>query len=783
MNTALSRQHLEEPDFTPRSADASAPVKRSFRLRLLFAALYLCIGLGLRLESIRTTVPNPDEEHWVTRSKVLMAQFLTGHYGISTSHLGHPGIPAAAVMAIGQYVGQEWNERTGAVPYSPKFLDRLSASRIANALASSLVFLVLLSSSSALLGFTAVLLGTMFLALDCQHIALTRIAHIDGILTLLVTTCLLLYFSAQRLESAPRKLLAGLLWGLCIATKPTAAALVGIFLVYNVLRRILCSRYLEKPPAVLDWLDIWAVVIGHAVLGFTYTKLWNPHNTYLTKHLIDPQAVYDFERLSATLTSASLFTPCLIAATLLTFLFLAAKRPQGLRYHLSMLFLLLSTLMLSIWAWPDICGNLIRFWYWVAGLSHRKHEAYGMVWSVAGYGYPETWLRRLPSLVVLGIIFAVPLLVSYLRNIRSRIDGERAAFLLILFLTPIIWTLPLSISTKQTIRYVVPVYPAVFLFAAWGYVELWKWVAVSNALSGLSEKVRKKIPAAFAGAAMIFQFVVAESWAPNYSLYSNSLTGGLRASYDRGYVLSPVSYDVALQRVHEEAMKTRDTQILEVVGDLELMKYAYQRMYHKEQRELVKIRDYRDGVGADWVLDFSSMSKRRSIALQDRAAFEPVVELVEHGVLVYELYRVLPPDYSIPVTFPVSHGARQMGSLRDFPNEPRSVVALPSTARAGYIHFDQFIRVPAGRFDFRYMFARMPEEKDFPAVAPDEEIGRIEATRGCTKVFTAGDLVGYELQPIDLQCQFDSETRVQISVYWFGNLPLRFGSTTVQRIP
>ncbi len=784
MGTALLRRNSDQLDILPPPGVSPVSAQRSFKFRLLFIALYLCLGLGLRLESIRTTVPNPDEEHWVDRSRTLMAHVRDGHYHLATSHLGHPGIPAASVMAVGQYLAQGWNEFVGAKPRTSKYIDPLAASRIANTLVASLVLIILLCSSSALIGFTAVLLGTLFLALDCQHIALTRIAHIDGILTLLVTTCFLLAFSAERNASPGRKLLAGLLWGLCIATKPTAAALIGVFFAYKVLRRIICSPYLEKRPPVLDWVDLWAVFLGHVVLGAIYTKLWIPDNTYLTKHLIDPSAVYLFANLSAYLHLHSILTAALIIAVGLTLLFLVARRPQGLRFHLSMSFLLLSSLMLSIWAFPVVSGNLVRFWMWVGGLSNRKHEAYGMVWSVAGYGYPETWLRRLPSLVLIGIALAIPLLVSSYRKIRSRADAERVAFLLILIIAPIIWTLPLSISTKQTIRYVLPVYPAVFLFAAWGYVEFWKRVAASAALSGIRLSIRKKIPSVFAGFAMIFQLFVAESWAPNFALYTNSLTGGLNAAVDRGYVLSPVSYDAALQRVHEEGVRTGQPQIVEVVGDLELMKFAYSRMYDKQSRQLVKLRDNRDGIGSDWVLEFTSMSKRRAIDFhQARELFEPVIVLNEHGALVYELFRVHPPTFDEPMTYPASHGARQMGALREFAEDKKSVVATPAKARAGYIHFDQYVRLPPGNFSLRFMVSRLPEEKGFPTVDAKTEVVRVEASKGCSRVFTAGELSGYELKPIELRCHFESETRVQLSVYWFGNLPLRFDSTTIQRIP
>jgi len=784
VNTALSLNTLpsESPEkmVSGPSPLLSAPKSRR-GLRLAFVTLYLLIGLAFRLGNIRTAAPAPDEQHWLHRSAIFLERIHLGRWTDSTTHMGHPGIPAALTMAAGQAAAAEWNEAVQAEPYTRLFIDPLSASRLAAVAVSSLIFLVMILFSSDLIGLTAVLLGTMFLALDCQHISLTRIAHIDGVLTLLATSCLFLGFSAERANSLPRKLGAGVLWGLAIATKPTAAALVGVLLIYKVARRIFCGRYEQRLLPILDWSDLWAVIVGHIVLAAIYTKLWDPYNTYITKHRILPPMSDFIFRASERLSDHPLLVGGLFLLAFLSVLALCTSPREGLRYHGKMLILMASFLVLSCWGFPIVAGNLIRFWYWVAGLSHRNHEAYGMVWSVPGLGYPEHWLRRLPSLVIIGLIPALFFLFARFGKISSRREAEQTALLCAFALAPLIWTLPLAVSNKQTIRYVVPMFPVVFLFSAWGFVELWRYLAARKLQTARASTLFGYLPQAFAVGAMSFQGLVALSWSPNYPLYFNSLTGGITAAYNRGYVLGPVGYDKALQYLHAEAQKAADEQRVEVIGDLELMKFAYTRMYPKEQRSLLKFQPFRDGYGANWVLEFPSIGRRQDLHLAANR-FEPAFVLREHGAAVYTLFKVLLPDYRNPETLSIANGNQRMGALREFGNEGINAIASPLSAKAGYIHFNQYVRLPAGKFAVDFSSALLPEAAPLLPLAPDEQVMRLELTSACSRVVLGKEFSGYKLQAFRLECQFREETRAQLSVYWFGRIPLRLGNMTVRKL-
>lgn len=745
--------------------------------------LYLVIGLCFRLSNIRTAAPSPDEQHWLHRSAIFLERLHKSEWTELTTHMGHPGIPAAVLMAGGEALAIQWNSWTHAEPHTRLYIDSLAAARLAVVTCSSIVFLVMILFSSNLIGLTALLLGTMFFALDCQHIALTRIAHIDGILTLLATSCLFLGFSAERANSTPRKLLAGALWGLAIATKPTALALLGCFFVYKVLRRIFCSAYEKRILPLLDWSDIWAVVVGHIVLGSIYTKLWNPYNTYITKHHILPPLSDLIARASERIDSHPTLLLGMVTIGLLSLISLSTMPRQGVRYHAKMLLLLCSVILISVAVFPIVSANLVRFWYWVGGLSNRNHEAYGMVWSVPGLGYPEHWFRRLPSIVIIGLLPALYFVCSRFGRISSRKEAEQTALLLALALAPVIWTLPLAVSNKQTIRYVVPMFPALFLFSAWGFIELWRFVAALQIHLGKPSYLFRFFPHAFALSAVVIQAIVVFSWAPNYALYFNSLSGGIKAAYARGYVLGPVGYEHALDFLHKEALKAGTYQRVEVIGDLELMKFAYSRMYPEGQRGLLKIQNFREGMGAEWVLEFPSIGRRQDLHISDSPRFIPVFKLIEHGATVYTVYKVPLYDYKEPVTHAISHGSQRMGELHEFGRDGINLIASPTRARAGYIHFNQYVRVPAGRFKVSYRVALLPEAASMLPLSPEDSVIRLELSSECSRVVAARELSGYKLAPVELECTFDHDFRGQLSVYWFGKIPVRLGDIDVQRLP
>jgi hypothetical protein len=772
----------EHPQILPSPPPAAQAL--GFFQALVIGLLCFGVAVGVRLISVRTSAPNADEHHWVTRSAILAERIRIGDYREATSHLGHPGIPAAAAMAVAEQLAAAHNARRHAEPFSNSYIDPLAAARIGNVLLSSSIFPLLFWAASPLLGPLAALCATLLLVFDYQHVALSRIAHIDGVLTLLAAACLLLYTWAERRSSTAGKVLAGVIWGLAIATKPTAAALVGVFFCYKVLRRLFCSSYLPQPPALLSWAEIWAVFAGHVVLGSLYTKLWDPQNTYLTKHNIRPALAPFISSLSSTLNWQP-FLPALLGLSVFLValhLLIGDDRRSRRLFHLEMTYLLAGVLVLCCWEFPVVCINLLRFWYWVAGLSHRNHTAYGMVWKEPGTGYTEIWFRRLPSLVIFGTIAGLPFLFRRLRQRSSLEESETVCMLLLFLCAAVLWTLPLSISSKQTVRYIVPAFPFVFLFAGWG---LWQAAAyVSSRLGVLNSSRILGTPLSIfllLASAVGLQgtaLLSSRKGAPNVF---NFVSGGPRAALRRGFVLSPVGYNSALRTVQAIGAANHDPQYLEVLGDYDLMKFAYSRLMPKTQRTYMILRPFERGSGSDWLLEFPAFTRRKGIDLSNRAVFEPYQQLLDHGAPVYTLYRVHPPDYRTPVVLKLSEGARRMGHIQELSEEEDALEAAPDYAGPGYIHFNQYLRLHAGTYTLRYPVSTLPASAAAQA-DPDSPLLRLDLSTQCSRNVNVREVLGAQPALVELTCRFPTETRAQVSIYWYGTVAVQVRNPSVQRI-
>ncbi|MFN8388983.1 MAG: hypothetical protein U0136_01685 [Bdellovibrionota bacterium] len=790
MNNTAPKHVLASHAPAPLQSQVGELTKPAVSLWFRALVALLCFGFALapRLVSFRTSAPMADELHWVNRSDILRARIASGNYDIATTHLGHPGIPAATMMALGQSFGEWLNTTTGAEPFTPKYMDALSSSRLGNVVTSSIVFPVIVLGAESMLGLLLSAFAALLLALECQHIGLSKIAHIDGTLTLLVTASMLLYFSAERSGSVVKKLVAGMLWGLSIATKPTAAALIGVLLIYKTLRAMVVSKYSEKPIASIGWAELWAVIVGHIVLGTIYTKLWDPNNTYITKHHIQPhlsELIADFSArvLAHPPLDVLLFVPLVgLAATLL----LTREPRSSARFHLLMASFTALFLALACIELPIVTGNLVRFWYWVAGLSARKHEAYGMVWAKPGLGYPEIWARRLPSMVLFGFVSgAVFLFWRERRSLFSLERAERFCFLAALFAMPFIWTLPLNVSSKQTTRYLLPAYPAVILFCAWGLCQLAEAVAANKTLRRARPSLRSSgVVSAVLLITLLAQGFTAYSWRRNPNNFYNLVTGGPSIAFDRGFVMHPTGYDDALRYVQREAERLQDIQYLEVLGDYDLMKFAFTRMMPKSKRRLISIRTFKGSLGSDWLLEFPAFSRQKDIDLSDTSVFHPELTLEDHGVRLFTLYRISARTFAQPQKIVLNDGARKMGRMLRFDDAEDYISVDQSFAGAGYIHFDQYIRVMPGTYRIRAPLLTTPGETAPPGVvpAPETKVIRLELSSECTRVIPLSSLSLGEVHDAVLDCTFTKETRAQFSIYWYGDVAVQVHYPTIERL-
>ena len=337
------------------------------------------------------------------------------------------------------------------------------SSRTAIVLVSSLIMPLLFFVAEILFDRRTAIFAALFLALEPQHLGYSQMAHLDAVQTVLVFVTIACYLHAVERRSVFTKIIAGLFWGLSVATKPTAAALIPGFIAFKVIRNFLRpARGDTGERAIVSWSDVGAITVGHVVFAAIYTRLWVHDSDYLHRLEIRSRLADVLFALGDWLQSEQIIVA--LAAIAGTILAIVAYRRRLWRRRRCLLRNLSLRARNDPGARPQVIENLVRFWTWTSGLSTTKHRAFGHVFESPPYGYLGLFFSRATEVMLLGLVLA---LVFSLRSIRGR-DSQLILSLLVI---SVLWLLPLEISPKKTWRYALPIVPLLWLSASWGFVR------------------------------------------------------------------------------------------------------------------------------------------------------------------------------------------------------------------------------------------------------------------------------------------------------------------------
>ncbi len=741
---------------------------------LLPMLLLYVAAVAFRMASFSEISTQADELHWVARSNLVLKNLKHGEIANVSTHLTHPGLPPAFVMASGQFLANRYNRVMGFSVGDSGFVDRLSASRLSNILLSSLLIPLVYFFASRVFNPWIALATALLLVLDPHHAGLSRQAHIDSGLTLFVATTVIAYMAAVHRGSARLKILAGLLWGAAVLTKPTALALLPFFVAYKFVRNRFVSVEEDSGERTLvSWSDVYAFLAGQFLLGLLYTRMWHHDSDYrirLAVHSSIADAAY-----AAGLHMQAVWPLVLLPVLLLLgWIGYGSKtsRQQAWRPAL----LVASVLVFALTLVPAVVENLIRFWTWVAGLSGEKHKAYGTVWSPPEYGYLSLYVSQLPTVVLIGIFLSIVyLLLDY--KAGSEESRVRKSIIVSVLALVALWTLPLSISSKQTLRYVVPVLPAIYLFAVYGFSRLM--------LSGLS-RVAFSGSVSVAGALLIGFFLgyakLSLAWAPDYDLYHNAVSGGLVEAVKRGRGIALAGVPDALAFLHEESIR-RDRRLSVVVfGDAEVIKFSYAQKYRKPR---LTFRSSYGTYDADMLIVFPQFKEALADSEFSRVAGESLkFRYKKAGAELLEVYEVPIPCYSPErdMHIPAVHQLRRTGRLLKFadiaPIVPDgfagdfdAIQAVPGVDPRGYLLFGNALRFNPGTYTARFWLMLPPGAALDPGLTPERYVVRIELGR-CQSVVVLKDLSDQAFLPMEVSCNFDAEVQAPLRAYWFGNVPV-----------
>ena len=254
-----------------------------FGLLLAVLVLALWVPRGLALDRFVTV----DEPKWLARSGNFYLALANGDLE-GTFTREHPGVTVTWAGLIGflwrypAYAGETPGRLTesGEIAevlkeHGKQPIEVLEAGRIVIVLAITAVLMAAFHAAVLLFGFFPALIGFLLIAFDPFLIGLSRLLHLDGLMSSLVLLSLLAFltylYRGRRLFDL---VLSGLAAGLGWLTKSPAFILVpvvGLLSLIEFGREVLKARRLR-------WMDIWPVVwpllLWGGIGSLTFVLLW-----------------------------------------------------------------------------------------------------------------------------------------------------------------------------------------------------------------------------------------------------------------------------------------------------------------------------------------------------------------------------------------------------------------------------------------------------------------------------------------------------------------------------
>ena len=764
------------------------------------AGLLYAAAVAIRLLGISEPALQGDEFLWLERSRLLIQQLQQGNYSVATTHLKHPGIPPAFVLGTAQKLGSYYNQSRGLNQQSADYLRPETAARASNAVVSSLCAPTIFLLGASFVGGPAAFVGGALVAFAPHHIELSRVVHLDGMFSFFVTLSLLLFANAVVRGSISLKLLAGLSWGLCIATKPTAATLVVAFLLYKLFRHWFLSETDNKGDrGVFVWSDVAALLIAHLFLAAIYTRLWVHGSHRLGRFLLSSRLadlVYEFGLFLQGNMTLSLSAAAVLALLCLFSVLSIRREPQRIFWAPAQRICLYGSclvLLLYLALAPQVLENTIRYWTFAAGLANEVHIGGWGVWRPPPYGYAEFFARKLPSFAILGVFLSLFYLVADVVRQRGRSGAEKICFHLLCLLAVLIWVAPLNSTSKQDFRYVIPIVPVLYLFVAIGFFRLWRSLAL---ILARRRKPRISRVAVLASPALVMfaALTVAASSYPHYSLHFSAISGGLRAAKQRRIKFPLVSHRDALTFLHTQAEADAAVRHVLVVGEVpESVKHYYQALY-REAATFLKFPAYYYPSAFEYVIVFGSYPENLSELERLFGSFgglSTVYTRQWQGVEILRILKVGIPDFRQKRRFEIPWGVYLTGGHRHLQGTRRAaeqsedtvigMFASPDRHSPGILLGGLRTRVAKGRYRVQFELAMPGDVEERVEFGPQRYAARIEFG-DCQRIVTKGQLSRDEFRWQSMECDVELDSSRYLQSYWFGNVPLLIRAVEIEQI-
>jgi len=384
--------------------------------------------------------------------------------------------------------------------------DLLVKSRVLTVIVNVSLILAAYFFARLLFGTIPALIGFLLIAFDPFHISLTRLAHLDGLtggFLFLSLLAFLAYLYVDRRTSylVVSAISGGLAW---------LAKLPGLLIIPTVSLLTLISFLVERRDQpgknsitlrdltnqVIKTLAVWGIILLLSVI-FISPAAWNNPYDILKKMTFSP----------------------LVAGNVIPTLRIEGKLiPKYSENNL-----------------PDIAASFIEKKTILSFLSQ----------PISFFTrYPYRYLWQATPLVILGLVAAV---YAYLFKI-SIFKGKktrRAVSGLFFFL--LIYTLFVTLASKSSYKYYLPVYPVLDLIAGLGWFAVIDYLAEKPIFSG-----KKYFKILTLSLIVLFQLFGTMSKFPYYSTYFNPLLGGSKKAGETLPVGSGEGLDQAARYLNQK---------------------------------------------------------------------------------------------------------------------------------------------------------------------------------------------------------------------------------------
>lgn len=733
---------------------------RASHSRVLVAILLYCLCVGIRIIGVCDPTVQSDEGHWVSRSSRVATRLAEAPLH-STSHLGHPGIPSAIAMALGQIVVGRANSMFSIKSGDLIYYDSFSAARVANVLLSCLIFPLVFLGCATFFDQRVGVLATLFLALDPKHLELSRLAHIDSGMTLWITATLLTYFIAVEKSRSQYglylKCVAGFFWGLAIATKPTAYALIPILIAYKFLLILLGRPSRCKTERWITSSDLLSILVGHITLVSIYTRLWWHPSEYISRLRIHSTFADWVYRIGNTYQT-KLFI-AVIAVALLATLILRLRKSSWTSHGFVLCATLITELLILA---PQVIENLIRYWTWIFSLSSVEHDGFNYVLQPHPWGYLGFFVSNIPLPTLIGILFFVllisPKVVVSLQNRESRLQ-------LLLLIASFGWIIPLSVTDKQSWRYALPVVPALYILAASGWIWIFKLLNAPKycnlALAGLLFGVVAYAPI---------------SLNTHYENYISILGGSLSAAIDRGEIRPRVGTIEVIDFLINQPRGPGAPRFVATLGDAPAFQLAAKREFSKRAGAFT-FGYFRPEIAHYLVVPASSRTSLGTWA--NIVSGPPIFTYKFKDIEIVAVWKVPPPMYSQPKTFSVTRLSRDTGKVKKTKDQREVIIASKKKHKPGDLFRTfQSLRFAPGEYRFSFP-ARLLNLENQSGL--DEKLLSIEVSHSCRSTVFASQLSITQDSAVNLNCKFESISYGNPHIYWYGTSSIAVGPFTVER--